>query len=214
MTSLDEISDGIYRISTVDERIGFSFNQFVIKDESPTLVHTGSSQMFADTLSAVKNVIEPSQLRYIVVSHFESDECGALAKFLELAPNATAICSVVGARQLAGFDICRNAKGLQAGESLDLGSRKLRFIAYPSEPHLWEGLLAYEETDRILFSADLFIQRGKVEGPVMKAKRDDVLTIAPQSIPSDEGREKCLAAVKELTIDIIATGHGPAINLR
>lgn len=214
MTDLDEITEGIYRISTVDERTGFSFNQFVIKDDGATLIHTGSSQMFPDTLNAVQRVIGLSELRHIFVSHFESDECGALAKFLAHFPDAVTVCSAVCARQLSGFDICRSAKSMQPGDVLELGARKLRFLSYPSEPHLWEGLLAYEEKGRVLFSADLFVQRGKVEGPVVKTNRNDILQISPQAIPSEEGREKCLAGIKELAIDIIAVGHGPSFNLR
>ncbi len=214
MTSLDEVIEGVYRISTVDENVGFSFNQFLIKDENVTLVHTGSVQMFPAVLEAVRKVIDPAQIRYIFVSHFESDECGALARFLEVAPNAIPICSAVGARQLSGFGICPTARGKRPGETIELGARRLRFIGYPSEPHLWEGLLAYEERDKVLFSADLFIRRGKVEGPVVKASADETLVIAKQSIPSDEGRQACLDAIKELEVDLIAVGHGPVLDLR
>src|SRR5512132_1734557 len=122
MTNVDQISEGIYRISTFNEAIGFSFNQFVIKDERLTLVHTGSAQQFPATLQAMRTIIDPAQIRYIVISHFESDECGALTKFLQTAANAVPVCSAVSARQLSGFDICTNAEVKHPGDTLDLGT--------------------------------------------------------------------------------------------
>ncbi len=218
MATIDEISKDVYRISAAAGgpmgASGFTFNQFLIKDQNITLIHTGSAESFNDTVEAISKVVDPKQIRYIFMSHFESDEGGALGKFLALAPNATAVCSRVGARQLSGFDICSNAQGMQPGDTLDLGSHKLRFLAYPSEPHLWEGLLAYDESARILFSADLFVKRGAAEGPVVKASREEALAVAKQSIPSDEGREKCQAEVNALAIDLVAVGHGPALDLR
>jgi flavorubredoxin len=67
------IAEGIYRISTF-LRVptpggGITFNQYLILDEEPLLWHTGSRGIFAETLEAVKKVLEPSRLRYISWSH-------------------------------------------------------------------------------------------------------------------------------------------------
>src|SRR5215471_18862429 len=101
-TRIDEITTGIYRISTPVPPnpglpLGFSFNQILIAAEAPLLFHTGSRKLFPLTLEAVRTVIRPQTLRYIGFSHFEPDESGALLDWLEVAPNASPVCSVVGA---------------------------------------------------------------------------------------------------------------------
>jgi flavorubredoxin len=73
-----EIAPDIYRISTFHPDFGIQFNQFLIKDDEPFIMHTGMKKMFAVTREAVASLIEPAKLRWIGFSHFESDECGAL----------------------------------------------------------------------------------------------------------------------------------------
>ena len=50
MTRIDEIVDGIYRICTPVDVGGydFQFNQFLIDDERPALIHTGMHGMYDD----------------------------------------------------------------------------------------------------------------------------------------------------------------------
>src|SRR4051812_36086781 len=89
-TRIDEICDGIYRISTPIREIasGFSFNQYLLTGDEPMLFHTGPRRMQALVQEAISSVLNVSKLRYIGFSHFESDECGSLNEFLSVAPNA------------------------------------------------------------------------------------------------------------------------------
>ncbi|MAE11568.1 MAG: MBL fold metallo-hydrolase [Dehalococcoidales bacterium] len=212
MTQLDEITIGLYRINTAMGG-GFSFNQFLILDEKNTLVHTGSAPQFSSILEKLSEVINPSDLSYIFVSHFESDECGALGEFLKLNPAITVLASAVTARQLSGFGMPAKVETVKPGESLSLGQRELRFISYPSEMHLWEGVLAYESKDKVLFSSDLFVVRGSEGGPIHKIGAAEALTINPRSIPADEARQKCEDEIKALDISLVAVGHGPVLDL-
>ena len=81
-TTIDEIANGIYRISTaVPPPVipgGFTFNQYLIEDDSPLLYHTGPRKMFASIRAAIESVLPVQSLRYIGFSHFEADECGSL----------------------------------------------------------------------------------------------------------------------------------------
>ena len=90
MARIDEIVDGIYRISTTVNLDGFdfSFDQFLIDDERPALVHTGMYAMYDDVRNAVGEVLDPGKLEYVVLLHFESDECGGMDRFLEGAPSS------------------------------------------------------------------------------------------------------------------------------
>src|SRR5437016_11580979 len=89
-TRVDEIADGIYRLSTPTDVVpgGFTFNQFLIVDEEPLLFHTGLRKMFPAVREAVSRVLPVERLRYVAFSHVEADECGALNEFLAVAPRA------------------------------------------------------------------------------------------------------------------------------
>lgn len=98
-TSADEIADGIYRLSTPVSVVpgGFTFNQYLIVDEEPVLLHTGPRRMFPLVSEAVKSVLPVSRLRYIAFSHVEADECGSLNEWLAAgAPKASPLCSSGG----------------------------------------------------------------------------------------------------------------------
>ena len=92
-----EIVPNVFRISTFHPEFGIQFNQFLVADEEPFIMHTGMKKMFPTTLEGVSSILDPGKLRWIGFSHFESDECGALNEWLNVAPRAQAVCSFVGA---------------------------------------------------------------------------------------------------------------------
>src|SRR4029078_13291731 len=99
-----EIAPDVFRISTLNPDYGIQFNQFLVRDSEPFLMHTGFRKMFSATLEGVASVLDPASLRWIGFSHFESDECGALNDWLRIAPRSQAVSGVVGALvNLEGF---------------------------------------------------------------------------------------------------------------
>ena len=91
-TRIDEIANGIFRISTPVPPTaipgGFTFNQYLVVDDTPLLYHTGTKNMFPAVRDAIASVIPVESLRYVGFSHYEADECGSLNHFLEAAPEA------------------------------------------------------------------------------------------------------------------------------
>ncbi|WP_246498894.1 hypothetical protein [Microvirga soli] len=91
-TRIDEIGDGIYRLSTYVPDIvppaGFTFNQFLILGEEPLLFHAGLRKMFPLVSEAVSRIMPVQDLRWITFGHYEADECGAMNEWLAAAPNA------------------------------------------------------------------------------------------------------------------------------
>jgi flavorubredoxin len=169
-TRIDEIADGIFRISTpVPPAVipgGFTFNQYLIKDDAPLLYHTGPRKLFAFVSEAISSVIPVSSLRYIGFSHYEADECGSLNKFLEAAPEAEPLCSQI-AKMVSVDDISlRPALALADGEELSLGAHTVRWIDTPHLPHGWECGHLYEKTTQTLFCGDLFTQGGHEHEPL------------------------------------------------
>jgi flavorubredoxin len=88
---ISEITDGIYRISGFSNTLGITFNQFLIDDEKPMLIHTGPIGMYKNIEQKIKEVIPLQKLAYVSFLYFESDEWGGM-EFLESA-NAKLICS-------------------------------------------------------------------------------------------------------------------------
>ena len=158
-----EIAPDIYRISTFHPDFGIQFNQFLIKDDEPFIMHTGMKKMFPVTREAIASLIEPARLRWIGFSHFESDECGALNEFLNIAPNAQAVCSVVGAMVSVNDFADRPARALADNEVFAIGSHRLKFLATPHLPHGWDAGLFFEERDKTLLCSDLFFHPGDPE---------------------------------------------------
>jgi flavorubredoxin len=162
MTRIDEIVDGIYRICTTVAAAGrpFQFNQFLIDDERPALVHTGMHQLYEPVRDAVAQVIDPGKLEYVILLHFESDENGGMDRFLEGAPDSTLACSALSYDlNLSGWNYSGRVEGRRDGEVIDLGRHKLRFLETPHVHH-WDSMMLFDETTKSLFPSDLFIQGG------------------------------------------------------
>ncbi len=166
-TRIDEVSDGIYRISTPFSELpgGFSFNQYLIKDDQPLLFHTGPRQIHALVKEAIASVLDIKELRFIGFSHYESDECGSLNEFLALAPDAAPLCGQINA-MINGDLFDRGAHVLANGEMLSLGSHNVRWFDTPHLPHAWECGYLMEEKTRTLLCGDLFTQGGADNPPV------------------------------------------------
>jgi flavorubredoxin len=163
MPDVSEIAPDIYRISVLYPEINLQFNHFLVNDEEPLLFHTGLRRMFADVREGVRKVLEPSRLRWISWSHFESDECGALNDWLALAPNAQPACGAVGAL-VSVNDFCgREARALTAQDILSTGKYRFRYYNTPQLPHGWDAGVLFEETQKTLFCSDLFHQNGDLE---------------------------------------------------
>jgi len=164
-TTVNEISAGIYRISTAVPPGaipgGFTFNQFLVVDDEPLLFHTGMRSLFPAVRAAVARVIAPTSLRWVGFSHIEADEAGALNDWLAIAPRAQAVCSQVAA--MTSSDMAdRPPRALADGEELVLGSggKRMRWLDAPHLPHNWECGYMFESSTRTLLAGDLFTQPG------------------------------------------------------
>ena len=134
------------------EFIDLSFNQYLLLGNEPLLIHTGSKEQTEIMIPLLKSILGNNTLAFIFISHFELDECGGLSLLKEHFPQAKPICSQVTARQLTGFGITNEVIIKNPGDFFETSDFKLKFISYPSEMHLWEGLMAFEETWAIIQS--------------------------------------------------------------
>jgi len=219
-TTVTEIARGVHRISTFHPDFGIQFNQFLVVDDEPFLMHTGMRKMFEATRDAVASVIDPARLRWLGYSHFEPDECGALNEWLRVAPRAQAVCSSVGAIVMLGDFADRPPRALADDEVLTLGARRLRFLATPHLPHGWDAGFFFEETDRTLFCSDLFFQPGDPEplseadvvGPARDAIRGGKAGPLANDVPYTARTEPTLRRLAALAPRTLAIMHGSSFR--
>lgn len=164
-TMIDEIAPDIFRLATFVPEVaapaGFSFNQFLIRDDDPFLFHTGMRGLFPIVSEAVRELIDPSHLRWISFAHVEADECGAMNSFLAIAPRAQVVHGEL-ACAVSLNDLCdRPPVAMSDGEVIEVGSHRMRFVPTPHVPHNWESGLWFEETSGTMFVSDLFGQTGQ-----------------------------------------------------
>jgi flavorubredoxin len=171
-TSIDEIAAGIYRINTPVPLPGgakFSLNQYLILDDAPMLFHTGTRQLFPLVSEAIRAVMPLERLKFLGLSHFEADECGALNAFLAAAPDAVPVCGQVAAMVAIGDFADRAPRVLADGEELPLGAHTIRWFDTPHVPHAWECGLMLDAATRTFFCGDLFTQGGAGEVALTEA---------------------------------------------
>ena len=163
-TNIQEVADGIYRINTPVSLSGgpgdFSFNQYLIVDDAPMIFHTGQRKLFPLVREAICSVLPIERLRYVGLSHFEADECGALNSFLAVAPEAVAVCGQLAAMISIEDFADRAPRTLADGEELPLGRHTVRWFDTPHMPHSWECGLMLDTSTRTFFCGDLLTQGG------------------------------------------------------
>jgi flavorubredoxin len=215
-TKIDEIADGIYRLSTFVPQIappaGFTFNQFLVMGDEPLMFHTGLRKMFATNRDALSRIIPPEKLRWIAFGHYEADECGAMNEWLAVAPNAQVAHGQTGCMVSLNDMADRAPRILQDGEVIDIGGKRLRYIDTPHTPHGWDAGVMHEETAGTLMCGDLFTQlgggaaltSGDVVGPSIAA--EDVFRYSSLN-PAMGTTIRGLAKLAPKTLAIM---HGPS----
>ncbi len=158
---IDPIVGGIYRISVWEPEVGLTFNQFLIDDEQPTLIHTGRYDDYEHVVAAVGQVLDPATLANIVLLHWEGDENGGMERLMTRAAGSRLVGSALSIGLNAhGFGLHERVQGFQEGETLALGRHTLRFLETPHVHH-WDSMMVFEETTKSLFPADLYLQPGE-----------------------------------------------------
>lgn len=216
-TRINEIADGIYRLSTFVPDIappaGFTFNQFLIRGEEPMLFHTGLRNMFPLAREAVGRLIAPEKLRWIAFGHYEADECGAMNEWQAIAPRAQVAHGRTGCYVSLNDMSDRTPRILEDGETIDLGQgRRVRYLDTPHIPHGWDAGVLYEEASGTLLCGDLFTQIGDgaaltesdIVGPAIAA--EDMFRYSSLN----PGMGKTIRRLAELAPRTLALMHGPS----
>jgi len=208
-----EVAKGIYWVGVyLGKEAMLSLNAFLLKDKNTTLIDTGAIPTRKAVVENIREITDPSDIRYVVLSHSCIDHCGGLEAILQLAPNVEVVTSEIGAKVLALYGVQPKVKVVKEGDTLSLGEKRLRFISAPYLDKM-DSMFIYEETNKVLFTADAFSTwipewRLFAEGDVSNDLKmcNDVLHGGSHKLAV------ALEKIKGMDINIIAPGHGSMLR--
>lgn len=138
---------------------GISYNSYIILDEKVAVMDAVDSRKEAEWLENLATALAGRQPDYLVVQHMEPDHAGSITAFMERYPEAKIVASARAIQMMPQFfesvDFSANTIAVKEGETLSLGAHTLQFFAAPMV-HWPEVIVTYDQTDKVLFSADGF----------------------------------------------------------
>lgn len=153
---------------------GVSYNSYVVLDEKITLFDTADVSVADQYLENLHSVLGEKKPDYLVVLHMEPDHCSLLQTVLNQYPETTVVSSMQTFKFISQFFPelkIENQLVVKEGDTLCTGAHTFHFVAAPMV-HWPEVLLAYDDADKALFSADAFGTFGALEGGIFADQYD------------------------------------------
>ena len=153
--------EGVYGVPD-----GVSYNSYLLLDEKTVLFATVDKAVYATCLENVAHALDGRALDYLVVHHMEPDHAATQELLLSRYPEAKVVCNAkvqTMMKQFLGCDLSERTILVKEGDTLSTGRHSFRFLMAPMV-HWPEVMMSYDETDRILFTADAFGTFGALNG--------------------------------------------------
>ena len=145
---------------------GISYNSYLIKDEKIAVMDTVDLRKCAEWMNNLEMALDGQTPDYLVVLHMEPDHAGSIEKFLQKYPNTLVVANAKTFQMMTqffeGLDLTDKQVVVNEGSELSLGQHTLTFIMAPMV-HWPEVMMAYEKSEKILFSADAFGKFGALD---------------------------------------------------
>ena len=219
-----KISDSVKYIGVNDKTLdlfesqyvipnGVSYNSYVILDEMITIMDTIDKRAIAEWEENLEKVLDGKEPEYLVISHLEPDHSAGIKLLSEKYPNIKIVLSERAANMLPQFldeDLSEKLVIAKEGDEISLGEHKLKFIMAPMV-HWPEVMFTYEETEKILFSADGFGKFGSLdvdEDWACEARRYYFNIVGKYGAQV----QSILKKAKTLNIEKICPLHGPILT--
>lgn len=221
--TLFSVTENIYYVGTDDRDIdlfegqyrttGMCYNSYVILDEK-VAVFDGVDARFGEVwLSNIREVLGGRTVDYFIVQHMEPDHSASVARFVECYPEATVVATKQAFMMMEkyfGKGFAEHRLVAEEGQPLSLGAHTLHFVKAPMV-HWPEVMVTYEESEKILFSADAFGKFGLYgddDGWVDEARRYYIGIVGKYGKPVCDLLKKASA----LDIQTICPLHGPVLR--
>ena len=192
---------------------GMAYNSYVIMDDKIAILDTVDSDVTEEWMKNLKKALGKKEPDYLVVHHMEPDHSGSILDLVEKYPNITIVTSAKAVdlmKQFAGQEINQEIIVVAEGDTLELGSHTLNFIAAPMV-HWPEVLMSYESSEKVLFSADAFGKFGTRDADedwACEARRYYFNIVGKYGMQV----QNVLKKAADLDIQIICPLHGPVLD--
>ena len=138
---------------------GISYNSYLIMDEKIAIMDTVDKRKSDNWWTNLEEALERRTPDYLIVQHMEPDHAGNIAVALAKYPNLQVVASARAIQMMPQFfedtDFEGRTIAVKEGETLCLGEHTLQFFMAPMV-HWPEVMVTYDQTDKVVFSADGF----------------------------------------------------------
>jgi len=144
---------------------GVSYNSYVIKDEKNVIMDTVDRRATNEWIQNVDDVMQGDNVDYLVVSHIEPDHSANIELLAEKYPNMKIVLSQKASEMMSQFfdtDLSSRFIVVKEGDIIEVGNHKLQFFMAPMV-HWPEVMVTYEQTEKLLFTADGFGKFGTLD---------------------------------------------------
>ena len=144
---------------------GMSYNSYVIKDEKTVILDTVDESVTETWLDSLEEILGDKEPDYLIVSHMEPDHAYNIGLITKKYPNMKIVGNTFTFNIMSNFfdiDLTERKILVKEGDVLDIGKHKLQFFMAPMV-HWPEVMVTYEQTEKILFSADAFGKFGSLD---------------------------------------------------
>jgi flavorubredoxin len=207
-----DLFEGMWPIT----REGISYNTYLIDDEKKAIVDLTKSHKTDEFFDQIHQIVDLSELDYVVINHMEPDHSGVLRTLRRIVPDVTILGTKKTKDMLEAFyGVTENVEVVGDGDTLSLGDRTLRFV-YTPFVHWPETMMTYIEDQEVLFSCDAFGGYGALRGGIFddqctdfvfyekEALRYYVNIVAVFSRPVLQA----IAKLENVPVSTIAPSHG------
>ena len=203
-----DLFEGQYKVPN-----GMSYNSYIIMDEKIAVFDTVDKNFTHEWLDNISKVLNNRKPDYLIIQHMEPDHSANIANFLKIYPDTIVVANKKTFTMIGNFfnsDIYKYSKVVEDGEALVLGKHKLMFVFAPMV-HWPEVMVTYDETDKVLFSADGFGKFGALdieEAWADEARRYYIGIVGKYGMQV----QNLLKKASKLQIDMICPLHGPVLK--
>lgn len=144
---------------------GVSYNSYVILDEKVAVMDTVDARRTEEWLDNLDKALDGRSVDYLIVSHMEPDHAANVQVLAEKYPQMKVVGNAKTFPMISQFfdiDLSERSVVVAEGDTLNLGSHTLTFVMAPMV-HWPEVMVAYESSEKILFSADGFGKFGALD---------------------------------------------------
>jgi len=192
---------------------GMSYNSYAIIDKKIAIMDTVDINFTHEWLDNIQNALGNRKPDYLIIQHMEPDHSANIANFVKAYPSAKIVSSAKAFNMMKNFfgtDFADNRIVVGEGDTLELGTHTLTFVAAPMV-HWPEVIVTYDSADKVLFSADGFGKFGALDADedwACEARRYYIGIVGKYGAQV----QALLKKAAGLDIQIICPLHGPVLS--